>query len=142
LILNREKGGYLLGQVVRLTGSFTTNGTSDPTVIRDGNSDSVLSVTYVSAGLFTVKFAGAVRVEDQFPIPEKLVGYQVHISQGVAPTSSVRAYLVKNSYSQVTRSFQIQCQDLETPAATNPDTGDWISFELVGCIDQSGTDAA
>jgi hypothetical protein len=136
VILNREKGGYCLGQVIRLSGSFVVDGTDDPSVIRDGNSNCIESVEYVSAGLFTVTFA------DDFPIPEMLITWRVDVMQTVAPSVFAKAHLVLDSYSQADRSFQIQCFDFATPSATNPDDGDMVCFELMGCIDSSGTDAA
>jgi hypothetical protein len=136
MILNREKGGYLMGAVVRLCGSFVVDGTDDPSVIRDGNSNCIESVEYVSAGLFTVTFLGG------FPLPTKLVRASCDVMQSVAPSAFVKPHIVLDSYSAVTRSFQIQCFDFATPSATNPDDGDWVSFELVGAIDSAGTDAA
>ncbi len=136
MILNREKGGYCLGSVVRLTGSFRIDSTNDPDVIRDGHSACISAVDRESAGLFTVTF------DDGFPLPEKLVGWGVDLAQGVAPSQPCYAYYVVDSYSQVTRSFQVQCLDYSTPSAVDPDDNDMIAFELVGSIDSSGTDAA
>lgn len=143
MILNREKGGYLLGQVVRLCGSFRIDGTNDPDVIRDGNSDCVATVDRESAGLFTVTFAGGeTNSPYYFPIPEKLVSWKVSIAQAAGPTQPCEARYVVDSYSQTTRSFQIQCLDWEVPSAVDPDDNDMIAFELVGSIDSSGTDVA
>jgi hypothetical protein len=136
MVLNREKGGYCLGQVVRLCGSFRIDSTNDPDVIRDGNSDCVSAVDRESAGLFTVTF------DDDFPLPEMLISWSVDIAQTVSPSAFVKPHMVLDSYSQVTRSFQIQCLDFSTPSATDPDDNDMISFEIVGAIDSSGTDAA
>lgn len=136
MILNREAGTYALGKVVRFYGSFKTDTTNNPDVVRDGNSNYLASVVHASTGLFTVTF------ESGFPIPSKLVAFRAEIASAAAPTKFCYAYVVKDSYSQATRSFQIQVMDLDTPVATDPDDGDWISFELVGAIDSVGTDAA
>lgn len=134
MVLTQEKGGYARGQVVRLHGSFRINGTSDPDDIRDGNSSCVASVARVSAGLFTVTFDAG------FPIPEKLVSWRADVSQVAAPTSACRAHLIVDSYSQSSRSFQIQCLDFETPSVVDPDDNDQVSFELVGSVSSVGTD--
>lgn len=144
MILNRERGGYYLGQIVRLGGSFVINGTSDPVVIRDGNSNAILSVTRASAGLFTVKFLGAdnATADQRFPIPSLPITWNIQLSQAAVPAQACEARLVKNSWSQSNRQFQIQCVDFEVPSAVDPDNGDVIAFEFVGCIDSSGTDPA
>ncbi len=145
MILNKEKGGYINGQVVRLCGSFRVDGTSNPDVIRDGNSGAIESVVLTSTGLFTVTLEGT------WPIPQRLVSWNVDCARGVAPTQPGEAHLVVDSYDQVTRSFAIQftgptdsagADSNAAPLALNPDDNDMICFELVGCIDSTGTDAA
>jgi hypothetical protein len=135
MILNREKGGYFLGAVVRLGGSFRIDGTDDPDVLRTGNSG-CFEVVRADTGLFTVTFTG-----DE-PIPELLTNWKIDIAQTVTPSAFVKPHMVLDSYSQVTRSFQIQCFDFSTPSATDPDDNDMISFEITGAIDSSGTDPA
>lgn len=138
MILNRENGGYFMGRVIRLFGSFVTNGVSSPTVIRDGNSNYIKSITRVSAGLFTVTLEGDV----SFPLPERFISSRADIEQLAAATSTVNARIVRGSYSQATRSFQVLTRLDTTAVATDPDTGDIVSFELIGAIDSAGTDPA
>lgn len=126
---------YTLGELMFLVGSFRINGTSDPDNKRDGRSGAILSVERESAGLFTVTF------DEGFLLPEKLiVDPIIGIGQDAAPTAAVRPHYVKDSYSYVTRSFQIQTLDMETPAATDPDDDDTISFFACGSISSAGTD--
>lgn len=142
MVLNKEKGGYYNGQVVRLGGSFRVNGTSDPDAVRDGNSNCIESVVLTSTGLFTVTFEG------DWPLPEKLITWSVDMQRVAEPTQAGSAYLLIDSYSQATRSFQIAFSGPEAAdpddthlVTADPDDNDWICFELVGCIDSSGTDA-
>lgn len=139
MVLNREKGGYYLGAVMRFGGSFRIDSTNNPDVVRDGNSNCIESVVRESAGLFTVTFLGG---QQAFPLPSKLTSWKVDLAQGVAPSQACKAHYVVDSYSAVTRTFQIQCWDFETPSAVDPDDNDMIAFELVGCLDTAGTDAA
>lgn len=134
--LKQERGQYGNGDVIRLNGSFRIDGTNSPDVIRDGNSNIILSVVRNSAGNFTVTFDG------KFPLPSKITHWHVDISQAAAPTAFVKPHMVIDSWSAVTRSFVIQCIDFSTPSATDPDDNDMIAFELVGCINSAGTDAA
>ncbi len=132
--LQPDWGTYIPG-LVTLEGSFRVNGTSDPDDIRDGHTNVISSVLLTSTGLFTVTF------DSGFPIPEKLVSWNVNISQGVAPGAETSfAYLVVDSYSQVTRSFQIQITDGDTPAANDPVDNDCVSFMLRGSVTSAGTD--
>lgn len=139
MILNKEKGGYCQGAVVRLVGSFQINGTSTPDHIRDGKSNCVASVARVSAGLFTVTF------DTGFPIPEKLVFSSANLQQQANPTVWSRAHIIGDSYSQSARTFQIQVLKANATAdtadaASDADDNDWVCFELVGSINSSGTD--
>jgi hypothetical protein len=63
------------------------------------------------------------------------------IQQGVAPGAEVSfAQIVVDSYSQTTRSFQIQISDGDTPAANDPVDNDRVGFFLRGAISSAGTD--
>lgn len=134
----RKLGGYLR-EAIEIEGSFRIDGTNDPDEIRDGNSNLVATVERESAGLFTVTFATP---EEGGPtaLPYELITWDIDIAQAAAPTAFVKPHLVIDSYSQVTRSFQIQCIDFATPSATDPDDDDMICFRLVGSIGTSGTD--
>jgi len=139
MVLTQEKGGYARGQVVRLHGSFRIDGTSNPDVIRDGNSAYVASVTRVSAGLFTVKF------DKDFPIPEILTSWKISMARAAVPTQEItECNLVVDSYSMSARTFQVACVDGSdgSNGAVDPDDNDMIGFELVGSISSVGTDPA
>jgi hypothetical protein len=140
MILIKKLGGYLR-DAVEIEGSFRINGTSDPDDIRDGNSNLIASVTRGSAGLFTVTFADP---EDGGPtdLPYELITAQCDIMQAAAPSSFVKPHIVVDSYSSVTRDFDIQCIDFSTPSATDPDDDDVITFRLVGSISTQGTDTS
>lgn len=138
MILEKSLGGYVR-QKVELEGSFRINGTSTPDDIRDGNSNVIGSVARSDTGLFTVTFA---TVDNGGPsdLPEKLVSSRAELQSAAAFTVAAMARIVKDSYSQVTRSFQIQTIDLDTPAAADPDDNDVVTFYLAGSISGQGTD--
>lgn len=139
--LKQERGSYCGGDIIRLYGAFRIDGTSDPDAFRDGNSALVYDVVRVSAGLFTVYLSGSA-VNDYFPVPEMLIHADVQVWQVAAPSQPCRASYVLDSWSQVTRTFQVKCLDYDTPSAVDPDDNDMISFELVGSISSNGTDAS
>jgi hypothetical protein len=67
------------------------------------------------------------------------------MARAAVPTQEIsECNLVVDSYSQITRSFQIACVDGSdgSNGAVDPDDNDMIAFELVGAIDSVGTDAA
>lgn len=142
---NRERGGYANGEIVRLYGSFQTNGASAPTVLRDGHAF-LFTVARISAGLFEITFAS-----DGFPIPEKLVTERAWGTPAGAPTLIGKWDVVAGSYSQTTRKFRVQFTKIGALAApttlalsvtADADTGERVSFELVGSINSAGTDLA
>jgi hypothetical protein len=142
MILNREKGGYYLGQAIRIGGSFRVDSTNNPDAVRDGNSNCIASVVLTSTGLFTVTFEG------DWPLPEKLITWHVDMQRVAEPTQAGHAYLLLDSYDPAARTFQIAFSGPEASdpddthlVTADPDDNDWICFELVGCIDSSGTDA-
>ncbi len=135
--LRPDYGTYIPG-LVTLEGSFRVNGTSDPDDVRTGNTG-LFTVARTSAGLFTVTFC--TQVQGGIQLPQKLISFNVSISQGVAPGAEASfAHLVVDSYSQVTRSFQIQITDGDTPAANDPVDNDVVGFILRGSIVGIGTD--
>lgn len=105
--LTEEKGTYAQAGIIHIYGSFQTNGSSAPTVIRDGNSRLITgagssgSVVRTSAGLYTVTMDGPC------PIPSILLNAWVGNHCLSSPTSMFNAYFVDGSYSTTTRSFQI-----------------------------------
>jgi hypothetical protein len=139
----REAGGYAR-QVIRLMGSFQINGTSTPDVIRDGKSALIKSVVRDSAGLFTVT------LNDHGTLPSLMITERAWASPKSSPVKVVDAGVVVGSYSQSTRSFQIQtnviadtgASSYTDPAVGDPDDNSRINFELVGSLTSAGTDAA
>lgn len=136
-VISQEKGSYAQPGVVRIYGSFQTNAAAAPTVIRDGNSRIIASVVRTSAGLYTVT------LDTGFPIPERLIAAGAHLHSSATPTIIAQANYVTASYSQSARTFQVVVYHTSgTPGVGDPDTGDRVSFELVGAIISSGTDPA
>lgn len=108
---NEERGTYSQPGIVHIYGSFQTNGSSAPTVIRDGNarliygSGSLGSVVRTSAGLYTITF------DSGFPMPPIPIIFNVSNHCLANPTSLVTAYFVEGSYTKGGNgqwSFQIQ----------------------------------
>lgn len=132
------------GLELTINGGFRINGTSDPDNKRSGNSG-FFTVARESAGLFTVTIDS-----DAGTLPEKTTKEWAGLSETVAPTAHFKAYVVKDSYSKVTRSFQIQVVKVAADgadggtdpdvAAADPADNDMVFFELKGHIDSIGTD--
>lgn len=121
-----------------MEGSFQLG--NPPTVLRDGtkvsSSQKMFTVTRVSAGLYTVAFITG------FPVPARPFIY-LTLEQAAAPVAPVKAHVVKASWSQSTRSFQIQVQTVgTTPAASDGDAGDRVSFLVIGGRNSSAEDPA
>jgi hypothetical protein len=132
-------GSYSPSQLV-MVGAFKTVTSGNPTVLRDGTkvsaSQKMFSVTRNSAGLYTVTFASG------FPLP-RLPFIYATLHQAAAPTNDAVLHVVRDSWNTSTRSFQVQIQtNGTTPAATDGDAGDVVSFMLVGAIDSVGVDPA
>lgn len=131
-----ERGGYGI-EMVRYYGSFTTNGTGAPNDIRCARSAAILSVIRVSAGLFTVTFQPY--TASGMVLPSKEVYIDVGVSgKSSGVTNAVSAKYVTGSYSQTNRSFQIIT--MVGTAATDPDSGDRVMFEMLGSQSSAGTD--
>lgn len=133
------QGAYSPRQVL-IPGSFKTVTSSNPTVLRDGTyvaaAKKKFSVTRVSAGLYTVTFTGG------YPLP-KLPFIVATLHQAAAPTADAVLHVVRDSWSQATRSFQVQIQtNGTTPAATDGDAGDLVSFLVMGSLSSAGVDPA
>lgn len=135
MILNREVGGYARGDVIRLMGSFQTNGAGAVTIIRDGHSFCVLSVVFISTGIWEVTFDAG------FPVPELLVKEMAGVSPIVGATVALFCGIQANSWNRVTRKFRINTTN-SAAVLTNPDVGSRINFQLVGSITSPGTDLA
>lgn len=137
---NRQLHTVCLGELLMLIGSFRINGTSDPDNKRDGRSNTMLSVVRASAGKFTVTF------DTGFTMPEKLIQDPiVHLAQAANPTVWSRAHYVKDTYSYVTRSFQVQVLKATATAdtadtASDADDNDVVTFNMIGSINSAGTD--
>jgi hypothetical protein len=132
-------GSYSPGLMV-MNGGFQLNGASAPTVLRDGtkvsSAQKMFTVARVSAGLYTVTF------NTQFPLPG-LPFLHASLEQAAAPTADCTVHVVKNSWSLATRSFQVQVQTVgTTPAASDADAGDRVTFLMIGAIESPGVDPA
>lgn len=127
---------YIPGEIV-LKGSFVPNGVSTPTGLRDGNSNAIDTVAYVSPGLFTVTFADWMRAH----LPEQLVTAKAFIMPvDSTPVLVCTCEVIDGSWSLATRSFQILVTKVADvgaaayfdPAPSNPDAGSRVCFELCG----------
>jgi hypothetical protein len=121
--------------------SFRTNTTSAPDQIRDGKSGLVLSVTRVSAGLYTI----ALRTDRPSPVRHIVQHVSVNSAANTAATQAVSgARYVDGSWSQTAGTFQVLVTDCNntTPAAVDPDSHARISITLTSSISSVGTDAA
>lgn len=133
------RGSYSPAQTV-MVGAFKTVSSGNPTVVRDGTKVSVsqkmFTVARPSAGLYTVTFIAG------FPLPALPFIYAT-LHQAAAPTNDAVLHVVRDSWNTATRSFQVQIQtNGTTPAATDGDVGDVVSFMLVGAIESVGQDPA
>lgn len=146
--ISRDRGSYANGEVVRIFGSFQTNAATAPTVLRDGRA-ALFSVVRVSAALYEITLnTGA----DAYPIPERLiVEPRVWGAPAASPSVIGKWDYVAGSYNSTTRKFRIQFTKigvLTAPTAlalsivTDADTGERVSFEIVGSINSAGTDVA
>lgn len=136
--LEKELGSYSRW-IVKEYLSFRTNATSAPDRIRDGKSGLVLSVTRVSAGLFTV----ALRTDRPSIVRHITIHADLH-EINKPPTLAAHVTYVAGSWNQSAGTFQVQVTDFNntTPAAVDPDTGSRIAVTLTGSISSVGTDAA
>lgn len=138
MILYPDVGTYAPAQM-HMAGGFQL-GAGGATVLRDGtkvtSAQKMFTVTRVSAGLYTVTFIAG------FPIPA-LPFIQLTLAQAAAPATPGKVHEVKNSWNQSTRSFQLQVQTVgTTPAASDLDAGDRVTFLLHGSINSAGQDPA
>jgi hypothetical protein len=137
--LEREIGSYDARQRIRILGSFRTNGSGAPTILRDGKSSS-FSVARISAGLYTVTLLG------EHCLPERLIHERADMSRGaVIGVGMTNAFIVDGSWNPTARTFQIVM--LVTAAAgtvsvADPITGERCNFELIGSLSSAGTDLA
>lgn len=143
-ILQSELGSYDGRQIVRFYGSFQANLDTTPDLVRDGKRAS-FTVARTSAGLYTITFAAG------FPIPQRLIYESASLSCAATLTAKAQqAHIVRESYSQSTRSFQIVIYTVgdvalsayADPAVSVPNDNDRINFELIGSISSAGTDPA
>lgn len=133
------RGSYSPAQSVMM-GAFKTVTSGNPTVLRDGTKVSatqkMFSVTRVSAGLYTVTFTSG------YPLPALPFIYAT-LHQAAAPTADAVLHVVRDSWNTSTRSFQLQIQtNGTTPAASDGDAGDVVSFLIVGALESVGQDPA
>ena len=138
----RPDFGTSIPGLVTLEGSFRVDGTSDPDDVRDGNTNA-FTVARTSAGLFTITFKTRALGGPQ--LPEKLIFEVCSIQTAIAATVEIEAKIVLDSYSAVTRSFQIQCKKPTNSSTTtllviDPADNDRIGFFLRGSILRIGRD--
>lgn len=129
----------------RVSFRFVNSATIDR--IRDGRSGVFTSpggsVVRDSAGLFTITLSS------KCPAPKlELTGNVIVEHAAGLPATFVQGWIVKDSYSVATRSFQIQLIQLPTgaayvqPAVADPGANDRVVIEFTGSISDSGKDPA
>lgn len=135
--LEKELGSYSRW-IVKEYLSFRTNDVSAPDRIRDGKTGLVLSVTRVSAGLYTV----ALRTDR--PSITRHVAVHVDLHEiNSPPTIAAQVKYVDGSWNQSAGTFQVQVTSFASPPVQiDPDTGSRIAVTLTGSISSVGTDAA
>lgn len=131
MLTTQDRGSYSRG-VVRLAGSFQTNGTGAPTVFRDGRCALIKSVVRVSAGLFTVT------LNDIGLFPQRPITEDAYVSVAAGGTAML-ANEVNDSYNRATRSFQIVTSTAGT--AADPPSGTRVGFTINGSLSIAGIDA-
>lgn len=139
MVLQKELGGYSRS-IIRLLGGFELG--NPPTVFRDGtnvaSASKMFSVSHLGTGHYKVQFS----TTDKYPIP-KLPFILPHIEQAAEPVAPCTVHVVKGSWDQSARSFELQVLTVgTTPAVSDGDAGDRITFEVIGSIDSVGTDPA
>jgi hypothetical protein len=127
---------------LEMEGSFRVNASSDPDDIRDGNTN-LISVVRVSAGLFRVTIA------ERFALPVKCVTEEAWLNPvDATPVLVCSCAVVADSYSPVTRTFDILCTKVADvgasayfdPAPADPDDNSRIGFRMAGSLSPVGTD--
>jgi hypothetical protein len=118
-----------------IAGSFRINGTTTPDDIRDGGSNQIRSVTRVSAGLFEVTIA------ERWPLPVENVLEDAWLQPvDATPVKVLTCAVVADSYSPVTRKFQILTTLVANTAASayfdplpdDPEDNCRVCFRLEG----------
>ncbi len=112
--------------VVELALGFRINGVTTPDGFRDGKANLILTVVRNGAGLFTVT------LKPGFRIPFQVTHCDVGVQQAAAPTADVTGYLVRDTYSPVTRSFQVATRLTNTGVVGDPDDNDIVTIYMRG----------
>lgn len=116
--------------------------------IRDGRSGVFTnpggSIVRNSAGLFTITLSSKCPA----PIARELTGFVAIEHAAGVPGTFLQGWIVKDSYSQATRSFQIQLLQLPVgaayvqPAVADPGANDRVVIEFTAPISAAGSDPA
>jgi hypothetical protein len=102
--LAEEKGSYAQAGQIRIYGSFQTNASSAPTILRDGNSRIITGVSRVSAGRYRVT------LDSGFPIPALPINIRANLHAASAtPAVLVDAKFVDGTYNTTNRTLDIVC---------------------------------
>jgi hypothetical protein len=131
------RGSYSHGQVIQ-PGGFDLVSSGNPLHVRDGTyaTSKLFTVTRTSAGRYTVTWTG------RNPIPA-LPFVLPQIEQAATPTTPCQARYVVGSWNQSARTFEIAVDTVgTTPAASDGDAGDRVTFLVIGAWDRPGVDPA
>lgn len=140
----RQYGGNVVTH--RLSFRFVNTTTFDR--IRDGRSGVFAnpggSIVRNSAGLFTITMSSKCPAIKAL----ELSGYVAVEHAAGVPATFLQGWIVKDSWTPSTRSFQIQLLQLPVgaayvqPAVADPAANDRVVIEITGSLSASGTDPA
>lgn len=124
---------------MHLRGSFLLQGSSAPTVLRDGtnvvSTGKWFTVSRTSAGLYLVTIATG------FPIP-KVPFIITEVSQSATPTNHAFSCKVVGTWSSTTRTFNILIRKTTDGSASDGDVNDRVTFNVMGSYVGPGIDPA
>lgn len=139
MILQPLIGSMSPGQMV-MAGSFQLGASNS--VLRDGtkvaNASKMFTVTKVSTGIYEVDFIAG------FPLPQKPFIF-TEIEQAAPATTPCNARVVKSTWDPTkgNRKFRVCVESVgTTPAVSDGDAGDRVSFLVVGGFDGPSVDPA
>jgi len=118
--------------VVKVFANVTYGSTGAPTLVTSGfSSKGVVSVTRDGTGLYTFVFGTQAGMLDVY---YKLLGinvtYDTSGASSAAPAAPIMAIVANSVATADTCSVQLQFYDADTPAATDPASGEAMYFEF------------
>lgn len=140
-----EWGGFIVG-MVSIEGGFRIDGTNDPDLVLDGNTNVIDNVNRDSAGLFTVTLQSWI---PEGHLPDVILRCPAEATASDAtPVKTVVAQYVLGSWSKANRTFQITTVLVGNTGASayfdaapdDPDDNTFVTFCLRGTCSPAGQD--